>query len=198
MIVSRDLGFFQIHGTDKRRERRIAPQYNPGTVADVFGDHNTDVPFSTHPAKSGLAYCPDSRSFNRRPATLETYTHSRPEGKYNNVPLKSEQYNSRPEGASVFYAPTPPYMRRLPVKEDVPREILITAFSEDYDVPFDHPLAYEMGIRPGIRSLPAQKLIAEPTKNLYRSNVAPVPQKNKVMDYNVGDAELKEMMRHMF
>jgi hypothetical protein len=94
-------------------------------------------------------------------------------------------------------------MRRLPIAEDKPREVFITKFTEDFDIPYDHPLAYELGIRPAVRNLPAQRLIAEPTRNLYRSNVAPVSpetsrKKVKSVDYDIGDDELREMMRHTY
>jgi hypothetical protein len=202
MIVSKDLGFFTLKPRNSRKERMIAPQRQVGQIDNDFGSSSDDEPFSTHPAKAGLPYCPSARSFARRNPD-KAANRPRPEGKYSNVPLKSLQEFSHVEGASLFNAPTPAFMRRLPIAEDKPREVFITKFTEDFDIPYDHPLAYELGIRPAVRNLPAQRLIAEPTRNLYRSNVAPVPpetsrKKVKSVDYDIGDDELREMMRHTY
>jgi hypothetical protein len=197
MIVSQDLGFFTIKRTNSKKEKMLAPQRRVGTVADVFGDSATDVPYSTHGQKGGLPQHPQLRSFTRRPQN-KAVNASRPEGMYNNVPLKCEQEFSHAEGASLFNAPSVPYMRRLPIREDKPREIFVSHFAEEVDVPYEHPLDYEAGLRPGMRRLPVQKMIPEPVGQVYRPNMRPAPERVVATDYDMGDAELKEMMKGMF
>ena len=195
MIVSQDLGFFTIKKANSKKEKMIAPQRQVGQIGNDFGSSSDDEPFSTRPQKAGLPYCPAPRSFMRRPQN-KAVNASRPEGMYNNVPLKCHQEFSHAEGASLFNADTTPYMRRLPIREDKPREIFVSHYMEDYDVPFENPLDYEAGIRPGLRRLPVQKEIAEPVGMVFRPNLRPAAERVVATDYNLGDAELAAMMRH--
>jgi hypothetical protein len=197
MIVSKDLGFFTLKPRNSKKEKMVAPQRQVGQINNDFGSSSDDEPFSTHPQKAGLPHTPHLRSFARR-SQNKAANMSRPEGMYNNVPLKCHQEFSHAEGSSLFNADSVPYMRRLPIREDKPREIFVSHFTEEYDVPFEHHLDYEGGLRPGMRRLPVQKEIPEPISIAYRPDTRPAPEKIVATDYDLGDAELKEMMRHMF
>ena len=124
-------------------------QYNPGTVADVFGDQHDDVPFSTPPVLIGIPDFPGLRSFTKRPMGKAA---NQP---MNYVPLKSDQEGSRPDGAALFNAPYPRAIQSLPPKEDGVRKIITDQFDADVtaNVNFVNPLEYELGIRPGVRVL---------------------------------------------
>jgi hypothetical protein len=195
MIVSKDLGFFVLNRPNSKKERMIAPQRQVGQINNDFGSSSDDEPFSTHPQKAGIPH----RSFTRRPQN-KAVNSSRPEGMFNNVPLKCLQEFSHAEGSSVFNAPAVPFMRRLPIREDKPREIFVSHLTEDVDVPFEIPLDYERGIRPGMRLLPTMKHIPEPVGETYRSGGPRKPDDAgihiKATDYNLGDAELKLMMKY--
>jgi hypothetical protein len=196
MIVSKDLGFFTIKKANSKREKAIAPQRQVGQIGNDFGSSSDDEPYSTRPQKAGLPYCPAPRSFMRRPQN-KAVNASRPEGLHNNVPLKSLQEFSHAEGASLFNAPSVPYMRRLPIREDKPREIFLSHYAHDYDVPFEHPLDYEGGMRPGMRRMPVQKDTPEPVGAVFRPNTRPAAERIVATDYDVGDAELAQMMKTM-
>jgi hypothetical protein len=199
MIVSKDLGFFVLNRPNSKKEKMIAPQRQVGTIESVFGDSHTDLPYSTPHIHAGIPHCPELRSFTRRPQN-KAVNSSRPEGMFNNVPLKCDQEFSHAEGSSVFNAPAVPFMRRLPIREDKPREIFVSHYTEEHDVPFEIPLDYERGIRPGMRLLPTMKHIPEPVGETYRSRGPRRPDDAgvhiKATDYNLGDAELKLMMKY--
>lgn len=198
MIVSQDLGFFTIAPRKyKKNQSMIAPQRQVGQVDNDFGSSSDDEPFTTPSQTAGIPYCPNPRSFMRRKRN-NAVNASRPEGMYNNVPLKSMQEFSHAEGAALFNADTPAYMRRLPIREDRPREIFLTAYEDELDVPFERMLEYNMGIRPDIRSLPGQKAIPEPVGAVYRPNTRPAPERVAPTDYDIGDDELKQMMKVKF
>jgi hypothetical protein len=124
-------------------------QLNAGTVDNVFGNADSDVPFSTPLTTGGLPSTPSLRSFTLRPMNN---AENRP---MNYVPLKCDQEGSRPEGASLFDAPYPEAINKFPIKPLGAREVVASQFNPDtaLNVNFVNPLQYELGIRPSVRVL---------------------------------------------
>jgi len=83
------------------------------------------------------------------------------------VPLYSLQ-----KGTDLVYASTPIYeTRKLKAPNPMPGYIDYERLVSDIDIPFDTPIDYAMGIRPGKRALKVQALPLEAPVPLFRTGI---------------------------
>jgi hypothetical protein len=152
-VVSANLDFLSLM---KQSKHVGSVKYSPAF------DPSENVPdYIIGPQKFGLKY----RSFLKRHHLDEnTKTHG------TSVPLKCDQYGSRPEGASLFNAPTPAFTVPLKIEKVMsnnPHVLDHHHFMEDYNpehfVEFDYNNGLRARPRPIVNASPS-----EPSETSFR------------------------------
>lgn len=113
------------------------------------------------------------------------------------VPLKCDQYNSRPDGSALFNASTPAYTAPLDIEYEMPsdRNKFYYAAQAAAASREAKPYPYGEGIRPASRPIKFDS-VNEPTADMFRRDYRPAPNHSVPhINYDLGVEELREMAR---